>query len=101
MQGDSWIISGREELQWVLRDPDWKIILKQHRVKELPENYCTKFTEDCCIENKEIRDKIIEAIEGVPLYLNVSVDHFEKISQKREPTWQIFQKHNQRSAVNL
>ena len=93
MQGVSWIISGREKLLWASEcDPEWKIYLEQHSVDELPESYCTEFLEDCGIESEEIRDIIIKASEGVPYYLNLSVDTYEKISKKSQPVPKYFGK---------
>ncbi|MDD3245455.1 MAG: tetratricopeptide repeat protein [Methanosarcina sp.] len=89
----SWVICGREKLLWVPEcDPDWDIYLEQHSVDELPESYCTEFLEDCGIENKEIRDIIIKSSEGVPYYLNLSIDTFEKIYKKRQPVSKDFGK---------
>jgi len=70
------------------------MFLEQHQVEELPENECIRFLEDCCIENEDIRDIIIEASEGVPYYLNLSVDTFEKIKiyKKRQPISEDFGK---------
>ena len=86
MQGVSWVISGREKLLWASDcDPEWKMYLEQHSVDELPENYCTEFLEDCGIENKDIRDIIIKASEGVPYYLNLSVDTFKERRKRRQP----------------
>ncbi|AKB58702.1 tetratricopeptide repeat protein [Methanosarcina barkeri] len=93
MLGVSWIICGQEKLLWVSEcDSDWDVYLEQHSVEELPESYCTKFLEDCGIENKDIRDIIIKASEGVPYYLNLSVDTFEKIYKKRRPIPEDFDK---------
>ncbi|HII78984.1 MAG TPA: hypothetical protein HA261_00880, partial [Methanosarcina sp.] len=93
MPGVSWIVCGREKLLWVPEcDPDWDMYLEQRQVDELPESYCQEFLEDCGIENKEIRDIIIKASERVPYYLNLSVDTFEKITKKRQPTPEDFGK---------
>ena len=93
MKGVSWVICGREKLLWAYEcDLEWKMYLEQHSVDELPESYCTEFLEDCGIENKDIRDTIIKASEGVPYYLNLSVDTFEKISKKRQPISEDFGK---------
>jgi len=95
MPGISWIISGREELRWAsICDPDWEMFLEQYQVAKLSENDCIQFLEECCIENKDIRDIIIEASEGVPYYLNLSVDTFEKIKiyKKRQPISEDFGK---------
>ena len=93
MLGVSWVICGREKLLWVPEcDFDWDMYLEQHSVDELPESYCTEFLEDCGIENKDIRDIIIKSSEGVPYYLNLSVDTFEKINRKRQPISEDFGK---------
>lgn len=93
MLGVSWIICRREKLLWVPEcDSDWDMYLEQHSVDELPESYCTEFLEDCGIENKDIRDIIIKASEGVPFYLNLSVDTYEKIGKNRQPVSEDFGK---------
>lgn len=85
MLGVSWVICGREKLLWVECDADWELYLETHPVDELLDSYCIEFLEDCGIENKEIRDIIVDASEGVPYYLNLSVDIFEKINNHRQP----------------
>jgi len=93
MRGVSWVICGREKLLWVPEcDPDWKMYLEQYPVDELPEENCHEFLEDCGIEDEGIRNVIIKASERVPYYLNLSVDTYEKISKKRNPTLQDFGK---------
>jgi tetratricopeptide (TPR) repeat protein len=93
MKGVSWVICGRDELLWVPEcDEDWKMYLEQHPVDELPEIYCQEFLEDCGIENKDIRNIIIKASEGVPYYLNLSVDTYEKIGKNRQPVSEDFEK---------
>jgi len=93
MKGVSWVICGRDELLWVPEcDEDWKMYLEQHPVDELPEIYCQEFLEDCGIENKDIQNVIIKASEGVPYYLNLSVDTYEKIRKNRQPVSEDFGK---------
>jgi tetratricopeptide (TPR) repeat protein len=92
MLGVSWVICGREELLWHRYDKDCEISLESHSVDELPENFCQEFLEDCGIGSKEIRDIIVKASEGVPYYLNLSVDIFEKIYKEREPLTKDFGK---------
>ena len=91
----SWIIGGREKLLWVPEcDSEWDNYLEQHSVDELPESYCQKFLKKCRIGDKDIRNVIIKASEGVPYYLNLSVDTYEKIIiyKKRKPTPEDFGK---------
>ena len=65
-------------------------------------DYCIEFFENCGIEDKDIRDVIIKASEGVPYYLNLSVDTFEKIRIRKDSQFQkILEKHSQRSSIHL
>ena len=88
----SWVICGREKLLWLECDADWKLYLETQPVDELEDSYCIEFLEDCGIENKDIRDIIVNASEGVPYYLNLSVDTFEKINSTRQPVPEDFAK---------
>ena len=91
MQGISWVICGREKLRWALEcDSDWDMYLKQYPIEDLPENYSEEFLEKCGIENKDIRDVIVKSSEGVPYYLNLSVDTYEKISRNTQPVSENF-----------
>jgi len=93
MNGVSWVICGREKLLWVSEcDSEWEMYLEQHTVDELPIDYCIEFLEACKIVDKKIHDVIIKASEGVPYYLNLSVDTFEKIRTKRHPISEDFGK---------
>ncbi|MHC1756019.1 MAG: tetratricopeptide repeat protein [Methanosarcina sp.] len=86
MPGVSWVICGREKLLWDSEcGPEYEMDLEQHPVDELPKKHCTQFLVGCGIKNKDIRNVIIKASEGVPYYLNLSVDTFEKINRKRQP----------------
>jgi Tfp pilus assembly protein PilF len=86
----SWVICGREKLLWLECDADWKLYLETQPIDELEDSYCMEFLEDCGIENKDIRDIIVNASEGVPYYLNLSVDTFEKINSTRQPVHEDF-----------
>ncbi len=93
MPGVSWVICGREKLLWDSEcSLDCEMELEQHPVDELPRRYCTKFLVNCGIKNKDTRNVIIKASEGVPYYLNLSVDTFEKINKKRQPIPEDFSK---------
>jgi tetratricopeptide (TPR) repeat protein/predicted amidohydrolase len=94
MLGVSWVICGREKLLWAEFDSDWEMYLEQHSVDELPKRYSEEFLENCGIEDKDIRDEIIKASEGVPYYLSLSADTYEiiKIYKKVQPTLEDFVK---------
>lgn len=86
MLGVSWVICGREKLFWVEEvDSEWCSYLKQRPLDELPEGFCVEFLEECGVENKAIQNVIIKASEGVPFYLDLSVDTYEKIQRMRKP----------------
>ena len=88
MPGLSWVICGREKLPEDFEyDPVWEMSLEQHQVDKLSKKYSDKFLEGCGIENKDIRDIIIKASDGVLYYLNLSVDTYEMIKtcKKRQP----------------
>lgn len=86
MLGFSWVICGREKLLWVPEcDSDWDMYLAQYQIDELPRKDCLKFLVNCGIINKDIQSVIIKASEGVPYFLNLSVDTYEKIKKKRQP----------------
>ena len=94
MLGVSWVICGREKLLWVPEcDSEWDMYLEQHPVDELPKKHCTEFLGKPVVSEIRIfRNVIIKASEGVPYYLNLSVDTFEKISKKRQPVPEDFGK---------
>jgi tetratricopeptide (TPR) repeat protein len=92
MLGVSWVICGREKLSWSEFDQDWTMYLEQHEIDELPISYCKEFLDNCGIKDTEIQTIITKASQGVPYYLNLSVDTFEKISQKRQPVHADFEK---------
>ncbi|MEE9554739.1 MAG: tetratricopeptide repeat protein [candidate division Zixibacteria bacterium] len=85
--GVLWTISGREELEWPKRDKTWKDRIESCRVEDLEEGYAHEYLIGCGIENENIRKVIFEGSKGVPFYLDISVDTFEKIKEKgKEPT---------------
>ncbi len=95
MSGVSWIICGREKLLWTSEcDPDWGMYLEHQPVEDLPENYSAVFLKKCGIKEKGIQEVIITASKGVPFYLNLSVDTYEKIiiNEKRLPAPEDFGK---------
>ncbi len=91
----SWVICGREEFMWdPKRHPECEMYLEKHLIDGLPDECCREFLKKCSIKNKDIQDIIIEASKGVPFYLNLSVDTYEKIKMKeeREPALEDFGK---------
>jgi len=86
MPGVSWVICGREQIKslWVKDEQDWNIDMKEYPIEDLPEKYSEEFLEEY-IEDKDIRNVIVKASEGVPYYLNLSVDIYEQVSRIKKP----------------
>lgn len=83
--GVLWVISSRDALKWGATDPEWcEPYLERHAIGDLPPHDRLDFLTSCGVEGPVAR-VIAEASNGVPFYLNVSVDHWESIRQEREP----------------
>jgi len=80
-----WVIAGREKIDWADEKAAWGPYLEQHLIGELSEKDCTKFLTSCGIHHEEVRQVIIRGSGGLPYYLDLMVDTFTVIEQKREP----------------
>lgn len=80
-----WVICGREALRWEEVDPDWKNYLKQKKLEKLPYEDVIYFLNQCGIKEKAIQKVILEGSEGVPYYLELSVDTYAEIKKTRPP----------------
>lgn len=76
-----WVILGRERLKWdeVEEDVEWKEFLDQHLLGELSPNDANKFLEHCSIKEENIRNQIIQTSKGLPFYLDLQVDTYNRI----------------------
>jgi len=79
-----WVIAGRERLRWGELDDDWNDVLDQHLVGELADADARRFLESCGIRDAAIQDTIITGGEGVPFFLDLAVDTYEKIEQTED-----------------
>lgn len=82
-----WVICGREKIHWGDVKPAWnnEQFLEQHLMGELSVLDSDKFLRSCAIVEEEIRRVIIEASQGLPYYLDLMVDTYHLISDKRLP----------------
>ena len=78
------VISGREKLIWELADSDWEEVLEQHRLEELSDDDCKSFLNHCGITDPNIQERIIKCSCGVPFYLDVCVEIWEKDKGKED-----------------
>lgn len=91
-----WVIFGREKLKWAKLDEEWNDYVEQHLVGKLSALDCKSFLESCGIVDRQIQDIIVESSMGLPYYLDISVDTYEKILEKynRPPAAEDFGKTN-------
>ncbi len=87
-----WVITGREELRWQERNSKWKAHLRQYPIVDLKDEPVLEFLQGCGIEETDIRQVIAEGSSGVPFYLHLSVDTYERIKKNRQPTADDFSK---------
>ena len=78
------VINGREKLIWELADSDWEEVLEQHRLEELSDDDCKSFLNHCGITDPDIQERIIKCSCGVPFYLDVCVEIWEKDKCKED-----------------
>lgn len=86
MPGVSWVICGRKQIKslWIKDEQDWEMCMKEYPIEDLPEEYSEQFLKEY-IEEEDIRSVIVKASEGVPCYLNLSVDTYEQVSRIKKP----------------
>ncbi|RPI17295.1 MAG: tetratricopeptide repeat protein [Ignavibacteriae bacterium] len=90
-----WIIFGREKLRWMEIEPDWENYIMQYQLDSLSLADSEKFLISCSIENKNIRDIILNTSKGVPYFMDLAVDTYFQVKQKtnREPEVNDFAKN--------
>jgi tetratricopeptide (TPR) repeat protein len=96
------VIAGRDKLRWPEYQSDWAEVLDAHILESLSDTDARYFLESCDIQDPEIVDVIVENSKGVPFYLDVSVDTYQKIkfTLLRPPTPDDFQGKTQREILD-
>ncbi|WP_061809009.1 tetratricopeptide repeat protein [Rossellomorea vietnamensis] len=89
-----WVIGGREKLQWGKSNHAWdnEAYLEQHLMGELSGTDCRKFLSSCGIIEEGIQDIIIEGSHGLPYYLDLMVDTYHVVQERRDPRQEDFSK---------
>ncbi|MEA1983261.1 MAG: tetratricopeptide repeat protein, partial [Campylobacterota bacterium] len=91
LQNVLFVICGREKIIWAEDDSAWESDLNQHILGGLSENDAKSFLDSCNIEDIVIQDEIIKSSEGLPFYLDLSVDTYYKIKDSgKTPSVQDF-----------
>jgi tetratricopeptide (TPR) repeat protein len=79
-----WVFCGREALRWKEINDKWSEYLTQYEVKKLFRKYCMEYLETRGITDTEIQEAIFNGSKGVPYYLELSADTYEKILENDE-----------------
>ena len=79
-----WVICGREHLRWNEVDPDWKNYMDQHLVGDLADSDAKYLLQMRGITNTELQEAIVQASAGVPFYLDLAIESYERISNIRQ-----------------
>jgi tetratricopeptide (TPR) repeat protein len=85
-----WVICGREALRWEEINSEWSGYITQCEVNKLSKEYSIEYLESRDIDNKEIQEAIINGSNGIPYYLELSAQTYEKIAEIREPQLEDF-----------
>ncbi|MDD2286214.1 MAG: hypothetical protein PHQ11_12570 [Paludibacter sp.] len=72
-----WVIASRDKLTW--KDTTAAESLEQHLVGRLSDEDSILFLNQCGIQNQELCSGICSIANGVPLYLDLCVDRFERL----------------------
>ena len=79
-----WVIAGHDKLSWGELDKDWDGKIKPHPLAELAEDTVFKILKQTGITDEEIQKRIFEGSEGVPFYVQLSIENYFRIISKEE-----------------
>jgi len=77
-------VLGRDRLQWNTIDPDWVDIVESHLLEGLPPQDADHFLRAVPIDDETIRNAIIDGAEGLPFFLDLQVDIYERLIESGE-----------------
>ena len=78
--GVLWVITGREKLKW----PDWDESLEQHLLGSLSATDAMQFLDACGISDKKLQEGLWRLTDGIPVYLDLCVNCYEKLLENEE-----------------
>jgi len=90
-----WVFAGQEEICWSERDDKWDKRVKHHSLTKLPKDIVFEILKKCKITDDWIKKRIFEGSKGVPFYLQLSVENYNKVKEKRLPVVEDFGKSYQ------
>ncbi len=80
-----YIICGRNYLSWEDLNPEWAVFIEQHVLGELASEDANTFLMGIPVEDGVIRQSIVSASHGVPLYLDLCASIYILKKQAGEP----------------
>jgi len=84
-----WILCGQESPRWVedsnTEKAIWGNSIERHEIKGLPEEHARNLLKHSDVLENYIQTAIINGSEGVPYYLDLSIDLYRIIKKIREP----------------
>jgi hypothetical protein len=78
-----WVIFGRDKLRWGDIEEEWNDYLEQYLIGGLSKEDSDKFLKGCGIDQKEIREIIINSSKGVPHFMDLAVDTYYEIRNNK------------------
>ena len=81
-----WVILKREPLEWGELDNAWEEKIESREIGALGKDYALEYLIKSGVNEEEIRNVMLEGYEGVPFYLDVSLDQYFDIKEKRDPS---------------
>jgi tetratricopeptide (TPR) repeat protein len=77
--GVLFVIFGRDSTHWEEVNPEWNGKVSKHLLGLLADTDSMRFLKSIPIDDDEICNRIVHSSRGLPFYLNLQVDVFEKI----------------------
>ncbi len=74
------LISGQQPLRWPDKWPEWTELTESHELTELTEARVEDFLTGSGVKEPEIRKRISEGSHGVPFYLDLSVNTYDRLT---------------------
>ena len=79
------VICGKDLLRWEEEDPEWTNYLDQREIRDLPKEDAIDLLSQCGVVEEKIQEVIVKGSEGVPYYLELSIDTYREIKKNRKP----------------
>lgn len=84
-----WVLCGQEPPQWEkyseVEEILWENLIEMHKIGGIPEEDARYLLEYYGVFEKDIQDTIISGSEGVPYYLELSIDTYKSIKKIKKP----------------